>query len=419
MITLKNKKVWLIVLFYTLWTNCFNFYLFSDLSIRLSEIKELVMLALTIGLYPLIKNSSKSVFVDSAVAYLIFMAVFSMVTALFFWGQSPYASLRAMSSLMFPLSFFFLLRKCRVEIDEMISAIIVLAVLHGVLQIIGALTFPYVIFGYAGKDAIERSLQDLNQRGVLRLAVPGADFIPLTMFSVMYFAKFKKKNYLFLLPLGIILLMRGTRTPFFIAIAVCLIYYFVSLKRKWLAILLFFFSSFLLSSLYNTLLNSNSDNALVNYVQLSNNQIENDDEDIRVSMANYYLSDFNKGNILKNILGNGIPGNSQLGNAVSKMSEFYSYWIVDVGFVEIFVYFGLLGFFVYFYLLRKVIKADVPKYCIFAKLGIYYFFIILPTNSMLLSNPIPVAMALYVIYRGEKDNYYLKKYKGYDRNRYL
>ena len=83
------------------------------------------------------------------------------------------------------------------------------------------------------------------------------------------------------------------------------------------------------------------------------------------------------------------------------MSEAYHYYIVDVGLVEIFVYFGVLGFIAYFSLLRKVIKAEVIDTCIFAKLGIYYFFMILPTNSMLISNPLPVALIIYVLYKGQ------------------
>lgn len=405
----RKKYVGLIVLFYFLWTNCFNFYLLADKNNQLGEIRELVMLCVTVVLFPMILHSWKSKLLDSSMSRLILMAIFTTVTALFFWGQTPYTSVRAISSVMLPLSVFFVFKKYDVAVREVMMAMVIICVMHAFFQIIGALTFPNVIFGNAGKEAMERSVGDLEQRGVLRLAVPGADFVPLTMFMVMVAAKNKKVKYLLLIPLAIILLMRGTRTPFFITMVVCFCYYVLSLKKKWIAIAFFVLSYFLFSAMYDSLLNSTANNVVVNYVQMSEKQLNNDDEDIRVQMANYYIFDFNKGNILKVIFGNGIPGNSELGKAVAHMSDFYSYWIVDVGLVEIFVYFGLLGFLVYFSLLRRVIKAKVTDSSIFAKLGIFYYFIILPTNSMLLSNPLPVAMIVYVLYKGEIEAILLKK----------
>lgn len=398
----RKIYVGLIVLFYFLWTNCFNFYLLADKSIQLGEIRELVMLGITILLFPMITRSLQSKYLDSSMSHLIVLASFSVVTAQLFWGQTPYYSVRAISSVMLPLVVFYILMKYDVSIQEVIIAIIFLCILHGIFQIIGTLTFPNMIFGNAGKEAIERSVGDLENRGVLRLAVPGSDFVPLVMFMVMVVAKQRKKMYLLLIPLTIVLLMRGTRTPFFITMFVCFCYYMLSMKRKWIALVLLILSYVSFSTLYDSLLNSTADNVVVNYVKMSEQQLDNDEEDIRVRMAKFYILDFNEGNTLKDIFGNGIPSNSEYGKVVSRMSEVYHYYIVDVGLVEIFVYFGVLGIIVYFSLLRKVIKAEVLDSCIFAKLGIYYFFMILPTNSMLISNPLPVALIIYVLYKGQQ-----------------
>lgn len=398
----RKKYIGLIVLFYFLWTNCFNFYLLADKNNQLGEIREIVMLVVTVLLFPMILKSWHSKFLDSSMARLIMMSAFSLVTALCFWGQTPYYSVRAISSVMLPLMVFYVLMKYDVTIREIMIAIVVLCIMHGIFQIIGTLTFPNVVFGNAGKEALERSMGDLENRGVLRLAVPGADFVPLTMFMVMVAARKQKKMFLLLIPLAIVLLMRGTRTPFFITLLVCFCYYMLHLKRKWIALVLFIVSYFSFSVLYNSLLNSTSDNVVVNYVQMSESQLDNDEEDIRVQMAKFYILDFNEGSILKAIFGNGIPSHSEYSVIVRRLSEFKLYYIVDVGLVEIFVYFGIIGLIVYFSLLRKVIKAEVMESCIFAKLGIYYFFMILPTNSMLISNPLPVAFIMYVLYKGQK-----------------
>lgn len=405
----RKKYIGLIVLFYFLWTNCFNFYLLDDKNNQLGEFREIVMLVITILLLPMIVKSLRSKYLDSSMSRLIMMAAFSLVTALFFWGQTPYYSVRAISSVMLPLVVFFVLMKYDVSVREIMIAIAILCIMHGLFQIIGTLTFPNVIFGNAGKEALERSMGDLETRGVLRLAVPGTDFVPLTMFMVMVAARKQKKMYLLLIPLAVVLLMRGTRTPFFITLLVCFCYYMINMKRKWIALILLVLSYVSFSALYDSLLNSTADNVVVNYVQMSEHQLDNDEDDIRVQMAKFYIFDFNEGNILKVIFGNGIPSHSEYGTVVNRLSEFKYYYIVDVGLVEIFVYFGIIGLIVYFSLLRNVIKADVTDSCMFAKLGIYYFFIILPTNSMLISNPLPVAFIMYVLYKGQRQMSLLNK----------
>lgn len=405
----RKKYIGLIVLFYFLWTNCFNFYLLADKKNQLGEIREIVILVITILLFPRIVKSLCSKYLDSSISRLVMLSVFSLATALFFWGQTPYYSVRAISSVMLPLVVFYVLMKYEVSIQEIMIAIILLCIMHGVFQIIGTLTFPDVIFGNAGKEALERSMGDLESRGVLRLAVPGTDFVPLTIFMVMVAARKHKKMYLLLIPLAIVLLMRGTRTPFFITLLVCFCYYILNMRRKWIALVLLILSYISFSALYDSLLNSTADNVVVNYVQMSESQLGDEEEDIRVQMAKFYMLDFNEGNILKVIFGNGIPGHSEYGVIVNRLSEFNGYYIVDVGLVEIFVYFGIIGLIVYFSLLTKVIKAEVTDSCIFAKLGIYYFFIILPTNSMLISNPLPVAFIIYVIYKGQKQIAFLNK----------
>ena len=208
--SVRKSYVGLIVLFYFLWTNCFNFYLLADKNIQIGEIRELVMLGITILLFPMIISSLQSKYLDSSVSRLIILALFTVFTALLFWGQTPYYSVRAISSVMLPLGVFYILKKYNVSIQEVIITIIILCIMHSILQIIGMLTFPNVVFGNAGEKAIERSMVDLEQRGVLRLAVPGTDFVPLVMFMVMVVAKQRKIMYLLLIPLSIILLMRGT-----------------------------------------------------------------------------------------------------------------------------------------------------------------------------------------------------------------
>ena len=403
----KDKTAWAIVLFFALWFNCFNFYVFADWAMKLGEIKELIFLSITIVLFKSILISVKSKGIDRNVAQLLLMSIFSMFIAFAFWNQSAYSSLRAVCNTMFPLTTFFILKHYKVSLESIVKAIIIICVIHGLLQIIGTITFPNQLFGYVSEEAIERSLSDLEHRGVLRLAIPGSDFVPMTIFMVMVLGKKTKTWYLLLIPLFIILIMRGTRTPFFFTSLICLLYYIMGIKRKFLVFVAVLFAYVLLNTVYESLLASTDDNVIVNYVQMTHNQIESNnsgDEDIRVRMSKYYLFDFNKDNILKNVFGNGIPGNrGAYANKVNYMSANLGYWIVDVGLVEIFVYFGFVGLLIYFNLFRKAIMNKCSEAGMFAKLSIIYYYLILPTNSMLISNPIPVALALYTLYLSQKN----------------
>ena len=159
---------------------------------------------------------------------------------------------------------------------------------------------------------------------------------------------------------------------------------------------------------FSLLLNSDSDNMIVKYIQMSNEQLENnkDEEDIRVQMAIYYMTEFNKGNILKSITGNGIPsGDSTYGKKRDYLMDTKLFFVEDVGFVQIFVWFGLIGLFMYAKLLVKAIKIPRKQNYTYGFLYVVYLFAILPTNCSLTTQPIFLAIALYVLYLGEKDSY--------------
>lgn len=402
---IMDKTTWTIVLLYALWFNCFNFYIFADWAMTLGEIKEVILLFSTIVLFSSILKSTRSNQLDKNVSQLIFMSIFSILVAFAFWSQSFYSSLRAVCGTMFPLIVFFMMKRYQVPLESIKRAIVVICIIHGVLQVMGTITFPDHLFGFISDEAIERSLSDLENRGVLRLAIPGSDFVPMTIFIVMVLGNKSKTWYLLLIPLFVILLMRGTRTPFFFTSLICLLYYIMSIKRKFFAFIVGIFAYFLMNSLYENLLVSTDNNVIVNYVQMTHDQLESNnsgDEDVRVRMSKYYLFDFNKDNMLKNIFGNGIPGRGAYAEKTHYMSANFGYWVVDVGFVEIFVYFGIIGLLVYFSLLKKAVMNKCSDDGMFAKLAIIYYYLILPTNSMLISNPIPVAIALYSLYISQK-----------------
>ena len=406
--TLNNERIFIILftLFYFVWDKCYNFYAFVD-NLEYDELKEVFTLGIFAYFIPYIINTKYNNPIAIWTKRLIGLYVFTIITSLLFWNQNIYSSIRALSSSFFVMVLFFVLDKNKISVHTICKTIIILFCLYSFFLIICNITFPNNIFGCTTSiDAMDKAMSELDSRGVIRFAIAGADFVPMVIFMILTHFKDKKRWYLLLFPLFIVMFMRGTRTPLFITMVICLLYYIFHLRNKIIAIILVVVIYLSISPLYFSIINSKSDDPFVKYIQLTTDQVDENDEDIRIEMSKYYLEKFNDGNILKIIFGNGVPGSgSPYANSVNKLSVNYGYWVVDVGLVEIFVYFGLTGLLLYTILFLKIFFSKVSNESLFAKLMILYFYMILPTNSMLLSNPIAVSITLYVLYKG-----YLPRY---------
>ena len=404
---LKDKQAWHIVFLYAIWSRFFNFYLFSHFSYW-SKIEELIILVLTIYLIPDILNGLKEKGITKNVSLLIVMFLFSTFWALLFWGQSLYTSIRGLTSSCLLLVFFFLLKKRKISIESLINAIVILCIIYCICLSIALITFPNCIFGDFSytQNTIDDYERTLESRGALRLPVPGSDFVILTIFILISKYKNQTKMYIWLLPLFIFLLQRGTRTPLFVTTLIVFIYVIAHIKNKIIVAVVAACVYSLISLLLPVIIKSDSDNIIVKYIKTTNEQIEtsqNEEEDIRIKMATYYLSDFNNGNLLRDFFGNGVPSgvSSEYGNAVNKNMKNNKFFMEDVGFVQIFVWFGIIGYIIYSKLLIKSIKVHKTQDTEFGFIYIIYLFLILPANCSLTNQPIFFAISLYALYIGE------------------
>lgn len=406
----SDKTAWLLVLLYVLWTRFFNFYLLSSF-VNWYKIEESIILILFVLMIPSIFRGLQENTISKNVSLLLIIFALSVVWAYIYWDQGIYQSIRGLTGNCLLLVLFFLFKNKNIGIDTITKAILILSAIYCICLAIAIATFPNCLFGdYSNTlstvDDFERSLE---QRGTMRLPVPGADFVILAIFIVVSKYKDNPKMYFWLIPLVFFLLQRGTRTPIFMTIAIALAYRLWSIKNKFFMVILSVLVYFGSLAAFSSLLNSNSDNLIVKYIQMSNDQVEknkNEEEDIRIQMSTYYLTDFNNGNFLKSITGNGIPsGDSAYGKKRDYLMDAKRFFVEDVGFVQIFVWFGLIGLIVYAMLLVKAIKIPRQQNYTYGFLYIVYLFTILPTNSSLATRPIFLAIALYVLYLGEKESY--------------
>lgn len=421
MANLNSKKtIWIIVVIYCILNVFFNNYYLQTKIPSYGGIAILFFSILFITNFKRIIKNLGGNNITSIVSKLLMMFIFSILWVFILWGQLPWSSMIVMGSLggVFPLVVYFVLQKYKISTQTLVKAITIIYILYVICYLIGLYTIPTPLFGYTEKSSsIEEIADSIAQRGVIRLGVPGADFVVLIIFLILTRYKNKKIFYLLLIPVSITLLMRGTRTPFFATIIIAFIYYLWQIKHKWIIIftgvIIYIFSG----SIYQKMLNSDSDNAVIKYVQMTSNQIERSnekEEDIRIEMTKYMFTEFNEGNIMRIIFGNGVPGYSgHYAKVIEKLGNDRSYYPVDTAFTTIFVYFGIIGLILYLQLLWIVIKTKASPEGTFSKLYIYYLYLISPTNcSLIFSAGLTLGLALYIIQQNQiKKTFYLKKSK--------
>lgn len=409
-----DKVAWGIVLFYAIWTRFFNFYLLSGFT-KWYLIEETITLLLFLAMIPQIVKGLNEKTIAKNVSQLLVMFAFSTLWAYIYWDQGFYHSIRGLTGSCLLLVLFYLFRGIKVDIKSITHAIFILSFIYCVCMTIALATFPNCVFGdFLGSlSSAEDFEKTFEHRGVMRLPVPGADFIILAIFIIISKYRNQKRMFLWLIPLVAFLLQRGTRTPIFITLAISVIFLVWSMKNKFLVIFItavVFLASFFA---YSVIIESNSDNMIVKYIQMSNEQIEkneNNEKDIRVQMASFYLTEFNNDNILKNITGNGIPsGEGAYAKNRDYLMDTKHFFVEDVGYVQIFIWFGFIGLILYVKLLLKSIKIPRNKDYTFGLLYVIYLFVILPTNSSLTTLPIFLSIAVYVLYLEEKSSLYKKK----------
>ena len=416
---LRKHQIVTTVFLFLLSTSFFGYKGFVESGMYANFYKYFCILLL-IYLSSSVTNIKGSMSISNMVRYIVIMFVVGIIWAVILRRQSIVSSVNGMAEDL-PLVFFFLFQLLNFENKKMFKAIIICSILYIIAFLVSLNTFPNHIFGYSNNlDAINRSLIDLEERGVLRLNVPGADIVVLLFFMVLTYFRKNKAMYFLLIPILIIIFLRGTRTPFFIATSIGVLYLIWKLKFIYklsvlivsITLISFFYS------MYDRILEGTSTNPISQYVQLTQAQINSNKNDIRTLTTQYFFTQFND-NVLEYIVGNGKPsGNGTYNMEIRKLANSKRYYTVDVGFVYIFVYYGIIGLILYLLLFVIVLKTPVEDNYMFAKLYVIYGYLILPTNvSILWIAPFVFSMNLYIVYRSSR-NLRLKLLKFHDNNEF-
>ena len=335
--------------------------------------------------------------ISTSVKWILYLLVGSILVGMIVSGQNITGGLTFTSHALCLCAYFWFI-KYKISSRSMIQALWILVALYAFFLIYSLTTFPNHVFGYS-ESSIENSEGSLAQRGVIRLAVPGSEFVICAIFFVLNLRYTNKKYLLLLIPLFVLLALRGTRTPLFLTIALSVCYLVWHNKyRVYIIVAGTVLLVLTYSAILNSFLNSQSDNIIVKYVQLTNAQLnESDEENIRVRMAKYYFFDFNE-NIVQVLIGNGVPSSSsEYGRAIQYNKDFLSYYLSDVSYPLIYIYYGILGLVLYMALLYNVIRTKVSPRYEFAKLFVLYYFIVSLTGGYLVVYSMYMTIGLYLI----------------------
>lgn len=123
-------------------------------------------------------------------------------------------------------------------------------------------------------------------------------------------------------------------------------------------------------------------------------------DDVRIEAAKFFIFDFPQ-NIYTYIFGHGAyHSHSNYGEKMYSIMH-QGYILSDIGFVKIYIFYGLLGLMCIFYILKYVHRTKIPQEFIGIKLFIYYAFLSNIFSNNLDASMVSISICLYVIYINE------------------
>lgn len=327
------------------------------------------------------------------VVLLSVVFVGSIIIAFVNEGQSFYYSFKGLCSYAYvPVLLYFYLNAKQVDNNTLIRTLVVLFLIYLIIYAYSYAIFPDYCFGMVS-NIEEGLLNDFENRGVFRTGIPYEDLI--TIFF-LYVVSNKLENrhrlmlFFFLLFLTVI---RGTR---FIIAGTFLLGFLLYLKQAKGNILRSFLGLLIvILIIYMYFQIAGVPSFLENYIELSQKDQESGEENIRVLMTMHYLFNFDA-SWTEILFGHGLAVKSSFADIKQNLTQ-YGFYADDVGYVEFYLYFGILGIAGLFYLLYSVVKTKVPRQFLFAKYYIYYIFVTMLCGRYLLNNMALFVTMLYLI----------------------
>lgn len=321
----------------------------------------------------------------------IWILISSLICPYIFWQQNILLNFR-ISIEVLTYTYLFLLLKSNINEKSLIKLINFYFILHITLKIIGIIYAPRIIFGFSTDSELD------NSRGLVRIYVSGGGFAILSFFmNLNYYKDSRSMKYLIMALLAYTaIILSVTRQTIIISTLLGIIYFMGSQRQKLIrisVILLIFYA------LANFIMDTDLP-IVKNLVEMSQQQIENNnsgEEDIRIQETRFFLFDFNK-SIPQTIFGNGLPhAYSNYGKEIMKLSAQNSLYANDVGYVFIYLSFGIIGIILFAWLFYNMIRLPTNGQLTWCKLYLWYLLLSNIASQAIYNSGITISIAAYYL----------------------
>ncbi len=295
---------------------------------------------------------------DLYIRWFIVMTLFTMLTSLVFWGQSPVLSFRAFASLLI-YYYYFILLKYKVSRDNIRRILIIFTIIHIALWVIAILYAPVTLFG---NDELEIN----DNRGFFRINIPGIEVVVLT--CLLYFSDYLDTKSLYKFTISILLfifIIFSLTRIVIVATTIAILYMILKKKSSWQMLIvasLISFMFFVFSGRINQFISDNP--ILNNMISMTEEHLsDKTSNNMRYVEFQYGFDGYNEDNIAKDIFGNGHPHiASNFGQRENKLHNTIGFNRSDSGYPSLFVAYGIFGLLFFFLMCYKTLHQSVnPK----------------------------------------------------------
>lgn len=286
-------------------------------------------------------------------------------------GQQIDRVLKYTSMLFLQFGFFYYLKRNRVNSVFLIKLLQYLLIGYVLVSLVCYLQYPNMIFGGDDEQSLARMQSSLEDRGIIRVTLPCKMLITLFLFIEIQNFRFSYRVGIRILSLLILLLLMGNRFPIVVTVLVAALMVFrsslFSFKNKiyitagvgvlMLILMIIPSTRRIFDSLVQTTIEEGSYGS---------------EHNVRVLSATYFFTEFNEGNLEACIIGNGVNSNGfdSYSQRIRTLNEDMGFWEGDVGYCEIYIYFGIVGLIALAYWCFAVYNLKIEKKYNYIK---YYF----------------------------------------------
>ena len=355
------------------------------------------LLMLSYAFWYLYTNRQKKSLLLKPVEFIL-LVLLSFINAFFLNDQSISLSFRANYGWLYYSIFYFLIAK-KIRAGEIYAACTIFVFIRLSLYYYTLLT-GNLIFN------LENEQVDMGgSRGVIRIYTPGAMITYFWGFwSLGKYLKYEKKIYMIFFLMTLLQSLLEVSRQHIVIYAVLsslLLFYKLSILKKLLftGVLLSFFVFILPQiKIYQELVN------LTEHQQYATNGFR---DDVRLNGIKYYILDYPQ-SIYTKVMGNSkYHYESKYGKKMNHIIQKYGFILSDIGFVGIYIYWGLLGLLFYAYLFYWVIRISPPLEFLSLKYFVCFLYFANIFSNSIEGSTMALPIALYIYYR----KCYMNNYK--------